>query len=84
MHTTKKKHHGVPKNFSLPFAVDSAEGLKRQTSYRESKLETKFKPFSVCVITNTDKVCFRWKPNILNHRIFSNAKQQKNVAIAVS
>ena len=43
----------------LQFAVAFEEGLKRQASNEDCKLEVKSEPISVSAITQTGKVCFR-------------------------
>ena len=44
---------------ALYFAVAFEERIKRHASYRESKLEIKSEPASVCATFNPGKVCFR-------------------------
>ena len=49
---------GTPEEM-LQFAVAFEEGLKRQASNQDCKLEVKSEPISVSTITKTGKVCFR-------------------------
>ena len=59
---------------ALHFSVAFQEGLRRQTSYGERKLDVESESISVCVITNIGKVCFRCGAH---NFIFPDARHRK-------